>query len=120
MQGTLVERNGQLYVSTTNCSWSTPERVTLFWPVAEIQGNPYNGMRAEAGDVATYQRTCWTITAPAGFPSKGSVRCKGNGDTPAEFVEREPISAPKTRKGVETRYYEGRWQKLLKAGWVNV
>lgn len=119
MQGTIVERNGKLYVMTTTAAWSIPENQSCFWPVAEWTGNPYNGRRPEPGDIATYQRSCWTTTDPTGFPSTGSVRCSGNGNTPAEFVEREPIPAPKTRKDIDVRYHEGRWQKLLKAGWTN-
>jgi len=119
MQGTIVERNGKLYVCKIDSAWSIPERITMYWPVAESSGNPYNGNRPGPGDIATYQRSCWTTTAPAGFPSTGSVRCVGNGNTPAEIVEKSPILAPKVRKGIETRYHEGRWQKLLKSGWVN-
>ena len=32
-----------------------------------------------------------------------------------------PIPAPKVRKGIEVRYYNGRWQKYLKTkGWVTI
>lgn len=31
----------------------------------------------------------------------------------------EPVACPKVRKGVETRYHFGRWEKFLKAdGWI--
>jgi hypothetical protein len=29
-----------------------------------------------------------------------------------------PIPCPKVRKGTETRYRNGQWEKLLKTGWV--
>jgi hypothetical protein len=41
------------------------------------------------------------------------------GNTRSMAIETEPIAAPKVRKGIETRYRDGRWQKYLKSeGWV--
>ena len=41
------------------------------------------------------------------------------GQTPALSITETPIPRPKVRVGVETRYRDGRWEKLLKArGWV--
>lgn len=37
--------------------------------------------------------------------------------TPA-FTEEIPLPCPKVRTGIETRYRDGRWQKLLRDGWV--
>jgi hypothetical protein len=117
MQGTIVERNGRLYVRTTISDWSKPELVICYWPVAERTGNQFNGKRPEPGDLATWQRSgFWTTVEPAGFPSTGSVLDACGGEKPCEFSEREPIPQPRART---TRYHEGRWQKLLKAGWVN-
>ena len=40
------------------------------------------------------------------------------GNTFSTTVEHESIPCPKVRKGLETRYRDGHWQKLLKTGWV--
>jgi len=37
---------------------------------------------------------------------------------PPVFTKNRPYICPKVRKGIETRYYYGQWQKLLKSGWT--
>jgi hypothetical protein len=39
------------------------------------------------------------------------------GSTHSISLEFTPIVMPKVRAGIETRYYRGRWEKLLKTGW---
>lgn len=40
------------------------------------------------------------------------------GNTEAVKVEETPVPCPKVRKGIATRWYRGRWEKLLKSGWT--
>jgi len=43
---------------------------------------------------------------------------KDQGQTKSIDTVIEPILCPKVRKGIETRWHNGRWEKLLKAGWT--
>ena len=43
------------------------------------------------------------------------------GRTIVDHVDITPIECPKVRKGIETRYWNGRWQKYLKSeGWISL
>lgn len=49
------------------------------------------------------------------------IRLATGGQTKPIHSKKVPIPAPKVRKGVEVRYYDGRWEKYLKTkGWVSI
>ena len=59
----------------------------------------------------------WIASLPDGCWSESPMR----GDQKAMRVDAEPFPCPKVRKGIETRYYYGQWEKYLKSskrGWV--
>lgn len=49
---------------------------------------------------------------------RGKVRT-GGGSVEAAHVETIPVPPPKVRAGIETRWKDGRWERLLKRGWVS-
>lgn len=116
LQGKLATRDGKLFVVYETCLDSEPVRKRLWWRVERTSRNPYTGASPEAGDTATSQGSgVWHVHG-AGRSNKGSVYF--DGQLEADPIETETVPPPKVRKGVETRWYRGAWQKLLKTGWV--
>jgi hypothetical protein len=120
MQGKLVSRNGALFVLYETSHDSEPKITFMWWKVESTKGNPYHCERPEPGDIAVYQsdgRT-WQTRRPDTHRSSGSITTVGDGNTKADHVETVSAPSPKVRGGVQTRWYQGRWEKLLKKGWV--
>jgi len=116
MQGTLVEREGKLYVRYSCTEYAEPFENVHYWLVTATKGNPYSADRPGAGDDATYRGTGSWHTSNAARSSTGSVST-GAGDTQAAFRERNEVPAPPAR-GKELRWNNGCWERLLKKGWV--
>lgn len=119
MVGKLVDRNGKLYVLYETAHDSEPKITFLWWLVERTTGNPYHCDRPEPGDVATYRSDgTWSTHRPDTCRSTGSVYVGGS----AQAAHKETVSAPspKVRAGIEVRWYQGRYEKLLKKGWVTV
>lgn len=115
LEGHLIEREGVLYVGYETTLDYEPVRLRYYWRVVSTTGNPWHGSRPAAGDRCRYNgHEVWSTSREEGG-STGSVRQK---EGAADYIEREPVPAPKVRRGVELRWREGRWQKLLKKGWV--
>ena len=52
-------------------------------------------------------------------PGRLTFRLAQGGSTKSAVEETEPVPAPKVRKGTETRWHGGRWEKYSKReGWV--
>lgn len=129
LSGVIVKRDGasgargELWVRETYNHHEEPLKVSLYWKIIRAAGSSWNAMRPDEGDIATYDRSGgWTTRRPDGAQydagrSSGHV-WTGDGSEKAQVVEKEPLPPPKVRRGVEVRYRDGGWQKLLKKGWV--
>lgn len=53
------------------------------------------------------------------YNKKGYLYLLNGGSTRPIKYETFPIPCPKVRKGIETKWLQGRWAKLLKSGWVS-
>jgi hypothetical protein len=117
MEGKLVARGGKMYVLYETTQYGTPEMVRLWWPVQQWQRDPYSANSPQVGDAVRYaDQGWWHVTSR---PSGGNVST-GSGSTDAEFREEVPVPRPKVRGNIEVRWYQGRWEKLLKTGWKPV
>ena len=121
-QGTLVEREGKLYVKTVDTMYSEPVRYTSWWTVIDTSGNAYYATRPKAGDEChggstNGPRYTYSVTDPANGRSVGYATTLGS--AVAAFREETPIPCPKHRSNTQTRYYCGRWQKFTAKGWRN-
>jgi hypothetical protein len=114
-------RDGKAYAVSELTFSSDPMRRRL-WFLLDV-----DPCRVKDGSPAHYNSSVqrWGIAlAPFGLGSQ--VRALGDknehGSTIAAIIEDEPIPCPRVRKGTETRWNgtAGRWEKLLKAGWVEV
>ena len=87
------------------------------WPIVNCKTSGYSWV--EPGSWVGKEASC----------RDGQVSCylgNGNyftgimpqgGSTKSILVEDIAVPCPKVKSGVETRYYNGQWQKLLKTGW---
>lgn len=95
-----------------------PVRRITYWPVSQgseawLRDMDYLNKEATYDGNGCYQiRIAPYVYRPCNLAEYGQTRSLA--------VETEPIPAPKVRKGIETRYRDGRWQKYLRSeGWVN-
>jgi hypothetical protein len=113
MKGVLTIRNGQrwvLYSVTEECE---PFKTYMWWRVLSVQHSPPSA--EPAGVPVTWDGIAQHWVGPGGMTVS-----TGPGDTKAEKIERVSVSCPKVRRGIATRWHRGRWEKLLKRGWVEV
>jgi hypothetical protein len=99
LTGTMGYRDGLLCVVWRDRQFSEPVEVELWWPIC--------GVSKATFDAEYAGRTC-----------EGSLR--NGGRTESIYTEKHPVPCPKVRKGIETRYRNGRWEKYLISakGWT--
>lgn len=115
MEGKLVSRDDALWVLYETTEDAEPKLHHLWWKVESIAGTGYE--RPEDGDDVKYRGDgYWTVTRPDNHRHCGTVHT-GSGSTKAHRRVVTSVSCPQTR-GKETRWNQGRWEKLLKRGWV--
>jgi hypothetical protein len=111
-------RDGWLCVHDTDDDFSTPTRTHTWWPVRQVprsDAEPIIGREAFEGRPGSYSAR--TAPYPAGYWVE--LPLLAGGQTRPLATATEPIPQPRVRKGIETRYRTGRWEKYLKAsGWV--
>lgn len=116
MIGKILNRNGRLFVLYESPHENEPFVTYLWYAIESTTANPYSGYRPEEGDLVRYtSHGRWVVESRIGA---GSVDT-GAGDRPAAHKETVSVPCPPTR-GKEARWNRGRWEKLLKKGWVPV
>ncbi len=123
MQGKITTRDGQLFVLYETAHTDEPKITRLWWAVTCSIGSPHGGWeRPKDGDLADYSSgSCtgqWSTRDPETHRRTGGVET-GSGSVQAVYRETVDAPAPKIRKGIESRWSNGRWQKALKSGWVD-
>jgi len=111
MTGKLKSRDGKLYVLYTYNEFAEPFRQRFWWRVREVHRSPYHVVDPTPEDEVIYQRE--------GRWKAGNryTVVTGQGNQEAELVERERVLPPPSR-GKELRWNDGRWERLLRTGWV--
>jgi hypothetical protein len=108
--GKLKIRNGQLYVLYIYNEFAEPFRQRLWWRVLEVHRNGYYAVDPAPEDELTYLR--------GGHWRAGNRYTVVTADNPeADLVERERVPPPPSR-GKALRWNDGRWERLLRTGWV--
>jgi hypothetical protein len=111
---TFEERDCWLFVVSRHSLNDEPILVVAWYPIG-IPSRDYpevvgaEALRAGTGEYMPDLRG-WGLR----------FRLAEGGQTLPEHFEKEPIPCPKTRKGIDTRYHYGQWEKYLKSrgGWV--
>lgn len=117
LNGTIVKRGNALGFEYRDRWQSEPKETRQVWLLASFRTRGYGACAAT--DAIGLAATC----------SAGRVSCYlGNGNhLEGEFAnlgatqcvenETRDIARPKVKAGLELRWYNGAWQKLLKTGW---
>ena len=110
----LDKHGGQICVVETGNMHDKPEAVESWWPTGRPSVDFTDDERAAAMIIKGGYGYTFRV------PGIGYwIDCPMHGDTRPVNVEILPIPRPKVRRGIETRYRDGQWQKRLKSrGWV--
>jgi hypothetical protein len=119
----LVKRDHKLFIRYETCRYSEPIKDVLYWPVSHASafvGETFPLPARDAGNGSyTVRRNPDLDKSDCGYDAHFTVYFPNGGATKAEFVETSEIPCPKVRKGIETRYHNGRWEKYTKqGGWI--
>lgn len=107
MTGKITEHNGRLYITTTDTMFNEPVRYTQFWPT---------GLRSADYPKWIGKDVSYLGDLLYGLQGWNSTKIRLSSDK-CEFIEEQAVPIPKTR-GLDTRWHNGRWEKLTKKGWV--
>lgn len=127
----LAHKDGWLCVVMECLDYSEPFIERIYYPVeqcreaqaAHLIGSPCKP-HAMGGGLYTARVKGATVDVGASEPYQWpdydlNLRLKDDGRTMPVAVEKEPVPCPKVRKGQETRYRYGVWQKYTAKGWVS-
>jgi hypothetical protein len=108
----IAERKGLLYVESHWPMQDKPVDLISFYPtgIRSRDYSEYVGRRAWRVGPGIYQPDS------TGFAPKFALAKYDQ--TRPEFTEEVPIPCPKVRRGIQTRFRDGCWSKLLKRGWI--
>lgn len=115
----LVKHNNVWCIQASFTIFDKPERVIQHWPIGRagrwIDFEAYDGYPVASGG-------CNYIYTIKIAPYDHVRLClKNEGQTQSIDTIIEPVPCPKVRKGVETRWMNGKWEKYLKSqGWVSI
>lgn len=118
----------RVYAKSTVASWDKPEATDLYWLIdihPDTDGiNGTGELRPEVhyrngGMSILLKRSIrWETITVRLLSADGTAR---GGETQAAIVYSYAIPQPKVRKGIETRWYHGNWQKFTKTrGWEDL
>jgi hypothetical protein len=118
LTGKLAERDGKLFVVYASPLDGAPKLRCLWWAVEKTRGNAYNAYRPEAGDTVRSTGDEWWTANREGVASNVGCVAFSSGKQ-ADYIEEIDVPAPKVRKGIETRWHQGAWQRFSKRdGWI--
>ena len=120
-----VLEHGRILIRETTLMQNEPTMMIHYWPTRfgrQVLVNPFATEHDKTEDIQVERdgHYGYLLRFPGcGFWSESPLQ----GDQKAMRVDTEPYPCPKVRKGIETRYHYGRWEKYLKSskrGWIPV
>ncbi len=112
----IVKHNNVWCIQDSFPLYDKPEMVINHWPIG-IADRPIELASHEGAEVlkggCSYEYTL--RIAPYEYVR---IYLKDQGQAKSIDTIIKPIPCPKVRKGIETRYRNGFWEKELKSGWV--
>ena len=115
MKNTLDFKDNLLCIRHEDVGYDIPETIVLWWPIGRLPRADYDHL---LGQEAIDNRD-GIFRVQIGSCGSQRFMLENGGQTQAIAVERTPLPCPKVRKGIETRYRSGRWEKQLKTGWTS-
>lgn len=111
----LAWHDGWLCVAATDTDHSEPRIVTNYWPALRCSRDEWS---AEIGQVLGGRAGDSVFSVKVGGWLR-SLTLKNGGQTLPIRTEIVPLPCPKVRRGIETRYRRGGWERYLKSsGWT--
>lgn len=118
---TLIDLDGWATVRSPHTCSDRPEEIVNYWPTGMRSKELIEHYGIPVPAELEYS-TMGRYAVKTGRPMYGLPRyiaLTEGGNTKSIKVEVNPIPCPKVRKGIETRWRFGHWEKYLKAeGWV--
>ncbi len=110
----LAVEQGRLCVVSETTDYFQPELHRLYWPT-----NNGGDWTAEALATAQVHRAAVGVYSckVEGCGYRFDLVLTNGGRTLPIKADKEPLPAPKVRKGTETRYRNGQWEKYTAKGW---
>lgn len=119
LQGSIIKlENGEFGFESKSTDFNRPQMIRHVWPMVHCRVTGFRG--ADPAEAIGKPATCADghINCYLGQGAHfGGVLPQG-GSTKATILEVTDIPRPKIRPGIETRWHNGGWQKLLRKGWV--
>jgi ssDNA-binding Zn-finger/Zn-ribbon topoisomerase 1 len=125
---TIAKIGRRVYMKSTVADWTVPKATDLYWLLdlhPDTDGIDGTGdHRPEVRYIGG--RTSIMLKSHLGWksiqvPILNADGTRGWGETQAAIVYSYDVPCPKVRKGIEVRWYQGKWQKYTKArGWEDL
>lgn len=123
---TLVEYEGTFCVLSESTDYDDPMRTRVWYPTSDrvvSYTREYIGAHVVTamGSDSVYRIERYADGSFCRVPGNGlCFRLVNGGKTMPVHGEREPVPCPRVRKGIETRWYRGGWEKYIKSqgGWI--
>ena len=114
----IVKHKGQWCIQCPYPAFDKPELIIHHWPIGQcdkrIEISEYEGAEVSKGG-CSYEY----VLRLAAYEYV-RIYLKDQGQTQSIDTIIEPIPCPKVRKGIETRWQNGQWEKYMKSkGWVS-
>lgn len=115
----LAHIEGKWYVASA-MTLNEPIRYVNYYRIVDLRNDPmqWTPPIAEADRLKLEpSSSCSTYTVRPD-PRGGRLTLIIDAHAQAEYIDDYPVICPKVRKGIATRWGNGRWEKALKAGWT--
>ena len=112
---TLAKWDGKWCVRAEYLCHDRPEKFIHYWPIGRVQAGGFDLFK-EGAELSEHSGSYSLRVAPYEYVNLYLV---DGGKTKSVHTAVEPVPCPRIRKGIETQWNNGRWEKYLKAnGWV--
>ena len=112
----IVKHNNTWCIQDGFPAYDKPEMIIHHWPIGicdrRIELSSYENHEVVKGNCS------YVYTLRIAPYEHVRIYLKEQGKTKSIDTVIKPIPCPKVRKGIETRYKYGKWEKELKSGWV--
>jgi len=112
----IVKHKGVWCIQESFPQYDKPEMIVLHWPIG--LASPGGHVKSHEGAEVSRGGCSYEYTLRIAPYEYVRIYLKDQGKTESIDTITEPIPCPKVRKGIETRYRNGVWEKELKSGWI--
>lgn len=119
MDGKIIKMdNGEFGFETIDFDYSKPQRYRQVWPVIRVRTSGMSYCRVDDAIGKAAQCRDGRVHCYLGQGNSMDGDLPQGGATLNIVCEVTDVPIPKVRKGIETRWRYGKWEKLLRTGWT--